>query len=52
MISTTYNYTLLLANGQYVSILSEDSVFGVLSEYPGAQFVSRNAVGYSTVMAD
>lgn len=51
MISTTYIYTLLL-NGEYISIFSEDTVMGVMSEYPGAQFVSRNAVGYSAVSSN
>ena len=52
MITMVYSYTLLLANGQYVSILSDDTVYGVLSEHPGAQFISRNAVGYRMITAD
>lgn len=52
MITMVYNYTLLLADGQYVSILSDDTVYGVLSEHPGAQLVSRNEYGYRTVTAD
>lgn len=52
MITMVYSYTLLLANGQYVSILSDDTVYGVLSEHPGAQFVSRNEYGYRAVVAD
>lgn len=52
MITMVYNYTLLLANGQYVSILSDDTVYGVLSEHQGAQFISRNEYGYRTVTAD
>lgn len=52
MISTTYVYTLQLADGQYISLFSEDTVMGVMSEYPGAQFISRNAVGYSTVSSN
>lgn len=52
MITMVYNYTLLLANGQYLSLLSDDSVFGVLKEHPGAQFVSRNEYGYKAVVAD
>ena len=52
MITMVYNYTLLLANGQYVSILSDDTVYGVLSEHPGAQFISRNEYGYRTVISD
>ena len=52
MITMVYNYTLLLANGQYISLLSDDSVYGVLSEHPGAQLVSRNEYGYKAVVAD
>lgn len=52
MITMVYSYTLLLANGQYVSILSDDTVYGVLSEHPGAQFVSRNEYGYRAVVTD
>lgn len=52
MITMVYNYTLLLANGQYVSILSDDTVYGILSEHPGAKLVSRNEYGYRTVTAD
>lgn len=52
MITMVYSYTLLLADGQYLSLLSDDTVFGVLSEYPGAQLVSRNEYGYRAVTAD
>lgn len=52
MITMVYSYTLLLADGQYVSLLSDDSVFSVLKEYPGAQLISKNEVGYRMVMAD
>lgn len=52
MITMVYNYTLKLANGQYVSFLSDDSLFSVLKEHPGAQFVSRNEYGYRAVVAD
>ena len=52
MITMVYSYTLLLADGQYLSLLSDDTVFGVLSEHPGAQLVSRNEYGYRTVVAD
>ena len=52
MITIIYSYTLLLANGQYISILSDDTVYGVLSEHPSAQFISRNEYGYRTVTAD
>lgn len=52
MITMVYSYTLLLANGQYVSLLSDDTVFGVLSEHLGAQLVSRNEYGYRAVTAD
>lgn len=52
MITMVYSYTLLLADGQYLSLLSDDTVFGVLSEYPGAQLVSRNEYGYRAVVAD
>lgn len=51
MIATTYAYTLLL-NGEYISLFSEDTVMSVLFEYPGAQFISRNAVGYRMITAD
>lgn len=51
MLTTTYAYTLLL-NGEYISLFSEDTVMGVLNEYPGAQFISRNPVGYRMVTAD
>ena len=51
MIATTYAYTLLL-NGEYISLFSEDTVMSVLSEYPGAQFISRNAVGYRMITSD
>lgn len=51
MLTTTYLYTLKL-NNDYLSIYSEDGVMEVLSEYPGAQFISRNAVGYKMVTAD
>ena len=51
MIATTYLYTLKLKNS-YLSIYSEDGVMEVLKEHPGAQFISRNAVGYKTVVAD
>lgn len=51
MITTTYLYTLLL-NGEYISIFSEDTVMGVMSEHPGAQFISRNPVGYSAVSSN
>lgn len=51
MLTTTYAYTLLL-DGEYISLFSEDSVMSVLNEYPGAQFISRNAVGYRMVTAD
>lgn len=51
MIATTYAYTLLL-NGEYISLFSEDTVMSVLSEHPGAQFISRNAVGYRMITAD
>ena len=47
----TYLYTLYL-QGQYYTVMSEDSVMEVLSEHPGAQFVSRNIVGYKAVVAD
>lgn len=52
MITMVYNYVLKMANGQYVSILSDDTVYGILSEHPGAQFISRNEYGYRTVTAD
>ena len=52
MIAMVYSYVLKMADGQYVSLLSDDSVFGVLKEYPGAQFISRNEYGYRTVAAD
>lgn len=52
MITMVYSYILLLANGQYLSLLSDDTVFGVLSEHPGAQLVSRNEYGYKAVVAD
>ena len=52
MITMVYNYTLKLANGQYLSLLSDDSVFSVLKEHPGAQFISRNEYGYKTIIAD
>lgn len=52
MITMVYSYTLLLADGQYLSLLSDDTVFGVLSEHPGAQLVSRNEYGYRAVTAD
>jgi hypothetical protein len=52
MITMVYNYTLLLANGQYLSLLSDDSVYSVLKEHPGAQLVSRNEYGYRAVVAD
>lgn len=49
--TATYLYTLYF-QGKYFTVMSEDSVMGILSEYPGAQFVSRNVVGYRTVTAD
>lgn len=49
--TATYLY-ILYFQGDYITIMSEDSVMGVLSEHPGAQFVSRNVVGYRTVVAD
>ena len=52
MITMVYSYVLKMADGQYISLLSDDSVFSVLKEHPGAQFVSRNAVGYKMVTAD
>lgn len=52
MITMVYSYTLLLANGQYLSLLSDDSVYSVLKEHPGAQFISRNEYGYRAVVAD
>lgn len=52
MITMVYNYVLKMADGQYVSLLSDDSVFSVLKEHPGAQFVSRNEYGYKAVVAD
>lgn len=52
MITMVYNYTLLLANGQYISLLSDDGVYSVLKEHPGAQLVSRNEYGYKAVVAD
>lgn len=51
MLTITYLYTLKL-NNDYLSIYSEDSTMSVLSEYPGAQFISRNAVGYRMITAD
>lgn len=39
-------------NNNYLSIYSEDSTMSVLKEYPGAQLVSKNEVGYKMVMAD
>lgn len=52
MITMVYSYVLKMADGQYVSILSDDTVYGVLSEHPGAQFISRNEYGYKAVVAD
>lgn len=52
MITMVYNYVLKLANGQYTSFLSDDTVFGVMKEYPGAEFISRSEIGYKAVMAD
>jgi hypothetical protein len=52
MITMVYNYVLKMADGQYVSLLSDDTVFGVLSEHPGAQLISRNEYGYRAVVAD
>lgn len=52
MITIVYNYTLKLANGQYASLVSDDTVFGVMKEFPGAQFISRTELGYKAVMAD
>lgn len=52
MITMVYSYVLKMANGQYISLLSDDSVFSVLKEHPGAQLVSRNEYGYRTVVAD
>ncbi len=49
--TATYIYTLYF-QGQYFTVMSEDSVMGVLQEHPGAQFVSRNVVGYRAVVAD
>ena len=51
MVTALYNYTLKL-NGEYISVFSEDSVFGVLKEHQGAEFISRSIVGYQAVMAD
>lgn len=51
MLTITYLYTLKL-NNDYLSIYSEDSTMSVLKEHPGAQFISRNAVGYKMVTAD
>jgi hypothetical protein len=51
MLTITYLYTLKL-NNSYLSIYSEDSTMSVLKEYPGAQLVSKNEVGYKMVMAD
>lgn len=52
MITMVYSYVLKMADGQYVSLLSDDSVFSVLKKHPGAQFISRNEYGYRTVTAD
>lgn len=52
MITMVYSYVLKMADGQYISLLSGDSVFSVLKEHPGAQFISRNEYGYRTVTAD
>lgn len=51
MLTITYLYTLKL-NNDYLSIYSEDSTMSILKEYPGAQLVSKNEVGYRMVMAD
>jgi len=51
MLTITYLYTLKL-NNDYLSIYSEDSTMSVLKEYPGAQLISKNEVGYRMVMAD
>lgn len=51
MITMVYNYVLKMADGQYVSILSDDTVYGVLSEHPGT-LISRNEYGYRIVTAD
>lgn len=52
MITMVYSYVLKMADGQYISLLSDDSVFSVLKEHSGAQFISRNEYGYRTVTAD
>ena len=52
MITMVYNYTLKLADGQYTSLVSDDTVFGVMKEFPGAKFISRTEIGYKAVMAD
>lgn len=52
MITMVYSYVLKMADGQYLSLLSDDSIFSILKEHPGAQFISRNEYGYKAVVAD
>lgn len=52
-VEALYNYTLLSPAGEFMSVHSTDSVFGVLKEHQGYEFISRTILGYrSCAMAD
>lgn len=52
-VEALYNYVLKSPVGEYISVQSVDSVFSVLGEHKGYEFVSRTLVAYrSCGMAD